>query len=102
MAPDAMTIRLHLRRIRLLAVVVDLIERLVVEVSDTRRVVRCGHCGFATGKVDRRRFLVHDLPTQGRATTLVWIRRRFTCGTCEERQWEEHPEIVLGHRTHVT
>lgn len=41
MAPDVMTIRLHLRRIRVLAVVVDLIERLIVEVTDTRRVVRC-------------------------------------------------------------
>ena len=51
MAPDAMTIRLHLRRIRVLAVVVDLIERLVVEVSDSRRVARCGLCGF-TGTSD--------------------------------------------------
>jgi len=41
MAPDVMTIRLHLRRIRVLAVVVDLIERLILEVTDTRRVVRC-------------------------------------------------------------
>ncbi len=42
MSPDAMTIRLHLRRIRVLAVLVDLVERLVVEVGDSRRVARCG------------------------------------------------------------
>jgi transposase len=98
-----MRIRLHLRRIRVLAVVVDLVERLVVEVSDTRRVARCGLCGFMTNKVhDRRRMKVHDLPAQGRPTTLLWIRRRFACGNCGERFLEEHPEIVLGRRTHVT
>jgi transposase len=103
MAPDAISIRLHLRRIKVLAVVADLIERLVVEVSDTRRVARCALCGFTTATVhDRRRVKVHDLPTQGRPTTLIWLRRRFTCGNCGERFLEEHPEMVLGRRTHVT
>jgi transposase len=103
MKPDAMSIRLHLRRIRVLVVLVDLIERLVVEIADTRRVVRCPMCGFRTGQVhDRRRLKIHDLPTGGRATTLVWIRRRFVCGNCDERFCEEHPEIVVGRRTHVT
>ncbi len=61
MIPDAMTFRLHLRRIQVVAVVVDLIEKLVIEAADTRRVVRCEMCGFKTGKVyDWRR--VHDLP----------------------------------------
>jgi len=103
MSPDAMTVRLHLRRIRVIAVVVELIERLVVEITDTRRVLRCGHCGFKTGVVhDRRPVRVYDLPTQGRKTTLVWVRRRFSCANCEERFLEDHPEIVLGRRTHVT
>ncbi|MCH7484759.1 MAG: transposase family protein [Acidobacteria bacterium] len=78
MIPDAMTFRLHLRRIRVVAVVVDLIEKLVMEAADTHRVVRCEMCGFKTGKVyDRRRYRVHDLPTRGRTTTLEWMRRRF-------------------------
>jgi hypothetical protein len=47
-APDTMTIRLHLRRLRVLAVVAELAERLVVAVRDTRSVVRCPHCGFRT------------------------------------------------------
>jgi hypothetical protein len=41
MSPDVMTVRLHLRRVRVMAVLVDLIERLVVEIADTRRLVRC-------------------------------------------------------------
>jgi len=103
MSPDAMSVRLHLRRIRVVAVVVDLVERLVVEIADVRRVVRCPHCGFKTARIhDRRRLRVCDLPTQGRETTLIWIRRRFACGDCGERSWETHPEIILGRRTHVT
>lgn len=103
MSPDAMTVRLHLRRIRVVVVVVDLIERLVVEVTDVRRVVRCPHCGFKTTRVhDTRRLRVRDLPTQGRPTDLEWLRRRFRCDECEERHWETHPEIIMGRRTHVT
>lgn len=103
MAPDAMSIRLQLRRIRVIAVLVDVIERLVVEIGDTRRVARCGRCGFTTASVhDRRLVRIHDLPTQGRPTTLMWIRRRFVCGNCDGRFLEDHPEIVLGRRTHVT
>ena len=80
-----------------------MIECLVVEVADTRRVVRCSMCGFKTDRVhDRRRLKIHDLPTGGRATTLMWIRRRFTCDNCDERFCEDHPEIVVGRRTHVT
>lgn len=103
MEPDRMSVRLHLRRVRVVAVLVDLMERLVVEIVDVRRVLRCPDCGFRTFRVhDRRRVKVHDLPTQGRPTTLIWLRRRFSCGDCDERFSEEHPEIILGRRTHVT
>jgi transposase len=51
---------------------------------------------------DTRRVKVHDLPTQGRPTTLLWLRRRMVCGNCGERHWEDHPELVVGRRTHVT
>ena len=78
------------------------IERLVVEIIDSRRVLRCPHCGFTTTSVhDMRRLKVHDLPTRGRPTELVWVRCRFVCGECDERHWETHPEIVIGRRTHV-
>jgi transposase len=67
-----MTVRLHLRRIRVVAVVVDLIERLVVEIVDVRRVVRCPYCGFKAPSVhDGRRYQVRDLAAWGRPTTLA-------------------------------
>jgi transposase len=97
-----MTVRLHLRRIRVIEVLVDLFDRLVVSVEDTRRVLRCPHCGFKTMSVhDRRTVKVIDV-AQGRPTTLEWQRRRFRCTTCSERFLEDHPEIVVGRRTHVT
>ncbi len=93
--PDSMTIRLHLHRIRVVEVLTDLVELLVVAVSDLRSVVRCPHCGFRTRSIhDRRRVKVHDLPHGGRPTVLMWIRRRFACGNCGERHLESHPEIV--------
>src|SRR5690606_20720335 len=70
---------------------------------DTRRVVRCSWCGFKTTRIhDSRRLRVRDLAAHGRPTTLVWVRRRFSCGECGERSWEDHPEILVGRRTHVT
>ncbi len=93
--PDSMTIRLHLRRLRVVEVLVDVVERLVVAVSDGRTVVRCPHCGFLTSRVhERRRVRVHDLPYGGRPTMLVWLRRRFVCGNCGERHTESHREIL--------
>src|SRR5690606_27499428 len=76
---------------------------LVVEVADVRRVVRCSWCGFKTARLhDSRRLRVRDLPAHGRPTTLMWIRRRFSCGECGQRFFEDHPEILAGRRTHVT
>jgi transposase len=67
-----MTIRLHLRRLRVVEVIEDVVERLVVAVQDLRTVVRCPHCGFLTARVDeRRRVKVHDLAHGGRPTMLV-------------------------------
>ncbi len=40
MAQDGMTIRLHLKRMKVVRVVEDEIDKLVVEVADTRTVVR--------------------------------------------------------------
>ena len=94
MAPDSMRVRLHLRLIRVLVVVVDTTDRLIVEVASTRRWSRCPHCGFKCWTVhDRRRRKVRDLPVSGRATTLLWLRRRFACGNCGERHLETHQEF---------
>ena len=97
MAPDTMRVRLHLRLIRVLTVLVDTASRLEVEVVSTRSWSRCPSCGFKTRKVhDRRRRKIRDLPVSGRRVTLVWVRRRFVCGNCDERHLETHPEFEGG------
>jgi len=97
MASDIMRVRLHLRLIRVLAVLVDTASRLEVEVISTRSWSRCPFCGFKTRTVhDRRRRKIRDLPVSGRRTTLVWIRRRFACGNCDERHLETHREFEGG------
>ena len=91
MAPDTMRVRLHLRLIRVLTVLVDTPTRLEVEVASTKSWSRCAHCGFKTRTVhDTRRRKIRDLPVSGRRTTLLWVRRRFVCGNCDERHLETH------------
>lgn len=98
-ALDAMTIRLHLRAMRVLGVVEDLPERLVVAVVAISSVIRCGDCGFKTARVHAtRRLKVADLAVSGRPTTLVWHRRRFRCNNCETTTSEPSP-FVAGHLT---
>lgn len=93
MASDGMTIRLHLRRMKVVRVVVDEIDQLVIEVADTRSLVRCPACGHKTTKVrETRKVEVKDIPL-GRPTPLVWLQRRFECPNCGERHTEDHPEI---------
>ena len=94
MASDVMRVRLHLRQVRVLAVVVDTAEELRVRVESTVRRPRCPHCGFKCHRVhDTRERAVRDLEVSGRRTTLVWVRRRFVCGGCDSRWLEEHPEF---------
>ncbi len=97
MAPDSMRVRLHLRLIRVLAVLVDTATRLEVQVASTRTWSRCPCCGFKTRAVhDTRGRKIRDLPVSGRRVTLVWIRRRFSCGNCDERHLEHHPAFEGG------
>ncbi len=94
MAPDTMQVRLHLRLIRVLSVVVDALDKLVVSVCSTRSWSRCPHCGFSCQRVhDVRPRRIHDLSVSGRPVTLVWQRRRFACDGCGERHLEEHQEF---------
>jgi len=50
-----MSVRLHLYRIRVIEVMIDLPERLEVVVRDLRSVVRCPWCSFKTSKVHETR-----------------------------------------------
>jgi transposase len=94
-ALDAMTIRLHLRSMRVLEVVEDLPEALVVAVVAVSSVIRCSACGFKTSQVHAtRKVKVADLPVSGRPTTLVWHRRRFRCRRCATTTTESHPFVV--------
>ncbi len=92
--PDSMTVRLHLYRIRVVDVLVDLPERLEVMVADLRSVVRCPFCGFKTNKVhETRRVKIKDVPRGAQRVTLLWLRRRLSCPNCGERHTESHPAI---------
>lgn len=98
-ATDAMTIRLHLHSIRVLGVVEDLPERLVVAVAAITGWLHCSACGFKTRTVHQTtKVAVRDLPHGGRPTTLEWHRRRFVCRRCGTTTVESHPQIT-GHLT---
>jgi transposase len=91
-APDTMRVRLHLRLIRVLEVLVDDVDRLVVRVASTRPSSLCPWCGFRCWAVhDTRDRRVRDLPISGRRVSLIWQRRRFACANCGERHLEVHP-----------
>ena len=90
-----MTVRLHLRRIRVVKVLRDDEAELVVEVADSQSVKRCPSCGDRTAKVHEiRRRRVRDLPSLGRPTTLVVQVRRYQCQGCGHRFTPEHPELA--------
>jgi transposase len=89
-----MQVRVHLRLIRVLAVLVDTIDVLVVSVASTKSWSRCPHCGFRCRDVhDTRIRKIRDLPVSGRPVTLVWSRRRFSCGNCGQRHLKIHDEF---------
>ena len=61
MASDVMRVRLHLRRIRVLEVVIDTPAVLRVRVESTETRPRCPHCGFKCHRVhDVRERKVRD------------------------------------------
>ncbi len=94
-ALDAMTIRLHLRAVRVLEVVEDLPESLVVAVVAIANVIRCSACGHKTARVHAtRKVRIADLAVSGRPVTLVWHRRRFRCKNCRTTTTESHPFFV--------
>ena len=97
MAPDTMRVRLHLRLIRVLTVLVDSVDRLEIVVVSTWSWSQYPFCGFKTRIVpDTRRLRLRDLPVSERLTALVWIRRRFVCGNCDERHLETHVAFEGG------
>ena len=100
MARDVMSVRLWLPQIRVIGVVVDAPERLVVRVVSTVRRPRCPQCGVPSGRAhDRRDNRVRDLEVSGRPVTLVWERRRLVCDPCGGRRFCEDHSAFEGRLT---
>ena len=79
---------------RVLGVVEDLPEWLVVAVDAIAGSLRCQACGFKTKRVHAtRKVRVADLRVSGRPVTLVWHWRRFRCDRCATTTSEAHPFV---------
>lgn len=92
-----MSVRLHLRGVRVTDVVVDTLSELEVAVVSTKKLSSCPYCGESCRRVhDRREKRVRDLEVSGRLPVLLWSRRRFECDRCERRHLETHPQFLGG------
>ncbi|CAN5441163.1 hypothetical protein BH24ACT7_BH24ACT7_23620 [soil metagenome] len=86
-ATGEMSVRLHLRRLRVTRVLVDEIDRLEVEVADTRAVVLCPWCGHKASRVHETRWVViRDVPL-GWPTTLVVAAAATICRGASSWAW---------------
>ena len=65
-------------------------------VETTADVVGCSGCGTRAVGHGRNRSAVRDLPIGGRATVLVFARRRWRCPepACPRRTWSEHVDEI--------
>ncbi len=82
--------------------VVRLLDRLVVTVESTDRLMGCGACGTRASVKDRDRVELADLPAFGCPVTLVWLKRRWRCGEadCGAGTWtEDRPDIAPARST---
>ena len=97
MSSDVMSVRLHLRGVRVTEVVVDTPSELVVGVVSAKKLSGCPGCGRSCRRVhDRRRRQIRDLEVSGRRTVLLWTQRRFVCDECGKRHMETHSQFLGG------
>jgi transposase len=74
-------------------------DQLDLEVELVARGGVCPHCGRASLDIkDRPVVRVRDLPLAGRATHVVWRKRRYRCGACSRTSTESHPELPARQR----
>jgi len=98
MSADVMSVRLHLRGVRVTEVVVNTPSELIVGVVSTKKLSQCPHCGRSCRRVhDRRQRKIRDLEISGRRTVLLWTRRRYVCDGCGRRHMETHPQFLGGY-----
>ena len=95
MSADVMSVRLHLRGVRVTEVVVDTPSELIV--GATKNLSGCPGCGRSCRRVhDRRQRQIRDLEVSGRRTVLLWTQRRYVCDVCGKRHMETHSEFLGG------
>lgn len=78
-------------------------EPLIVHFESKRVDVGCPGCGVVAQVKDRPLVTLVDLPVNGRATTLVWHKRRFHCLeiACATGSWTEQDSRIASAR-HLT
>ena len=73
--------------------------RLDLHVELLERATACPHCqGVEVAVKQRPRVRVRDLPLAGRATCLVWRKRRYGCRECGRSFTETHHELPARQR----
>jgi transposase len=79
--------------------VIEVGDRLDLEVELVARAGCCPRCGRGSVDVKERPVVrVRDLPIAGRATHLVWRKRRYGCRGCGRSFTETHPELPARQR----
>jgi transposase len=79
--------------------VVEVGDRLDLEVELVARAGCCPHCGRGSIDVKERPVVcVRDLPIAARVTHLVWRKRRYRCRGCGRSFTESHPELPARQR----
>lgn len=75
-------------------------EPLRVHVERVDAVAGCPVCGVIAHVKDRRQVELVDLPSFGRATRLVWHKRRFRCPepSCPHGSWTEQDPLIAPRR----
>lgn len=76
--------------------VTEVVGEVVIRVETVVDEVVCDGCGHRAEAQDRVTVAIRDLPCFGRATRLVWIKRRWRCrhSDCAARTWTEVCEHV--------
>lgn len=65
-------------------------------IETTETMVGCERCGVLARDHGRRPVRVRDLPSAGRAVTLIWVKRLWRCGepSCSRSTWSERSEAI--------
>ena len=75
-----------------------------VRIETRMTTAGCPTCGVVAKPKDRRQVVLVDLPAFGRATRLVWLKRRWLCldPDCPEGSWTEEDRRIVAPRYVIT